>query len=348
MKLERRGNTITAYRSPNGTTWTLVGNDTFAMPSSVYSGLAVSSHVAGRLATATFDNVQVSAAGGSPPGNAAPTVSLTSPQAGATFTAPAAITLSATAADTDGRVAKVEFFAGSTLVGTSTASPYTLNWTSVPAGSYTLTARATDDDGAMTTSAPVAVTVGPAAPSLPAPWVSQDIGAVGLAGSASESNGVFTVTGEGVDIWNTADAFRYVWQPLSGDADVVARVDSEEFVHAWVKAGVMIREQLTASSPHAFMLVSPGKGLAFQRRLTTGGISTNTSGGAGTAPAWVKLERRANVISAYRSSDGVNWTFVGSDTFTMGPNVYVGLAVSSHVAGRLATATFSSVQVTSK
>jgi phosphatidylserine/phosphatidylglycerophosphate/cardiolipin synthase-like enzyme len=346
VKLERRGNTITAFRSPDGVAWTLVGSDTFAMPSNVYVGLAVSSHVSGRLATATFDSVQVHALGGSqPPANAPPTVSLTAPQAGAAFTAPAAISLSAAATDSDGTVTKVEFFAGSTLVGTATSSPYSATWSAVPAGSYTLTARATDDDGATTTSAPVAVTVGPAVPPLPAPWASQDIGAVGVAGSASAANGVFTVTGEGVDIWNTADAFRYVWQPLSGDADVIARVDSEDFVHAWVKAGVMIREKLTADSPHGLMLVSPGKGLAFQRRIATGGLSTNTSGGAGTAPAWVKLERRANTITAYRSADGTTWTLVGSDTFTMGPNVFVGLAVSSHVSGRLATATFSNVAV---
>ena len=107
----------------------------------------------------------------------------------------------------------------------------------------------------------------------------------------------------------------------------------------------MIRERLTADSPHAFMLVSAGKGLAFQRRVASGGISTSTSGGAGTAPAWVKLERRGNVISAYRSADGVTWTFVGSDTFSMGANVYVGLAVSSHDATRTATATFGSISV---
>jgi hypothetical protein len=93
------------------------------------------------------------------------------------------------------------------------------------------------------------------------------------------------------------------------------------------------------------MLVSPGKGLAFQRRTATGGISTHTSGGSGTAPAWVKLERRGSTITAYRSADGIAWTLVGSDAMAMGFEVYVGLAVSSHVSGRLATATFDSVTV---
>jgi regulation of enolase protein 1 (concanavalin A-like superfamily) len=110
----------------------------------------------------------------------------------------------------------------------------------------------------------------------------------------------------------------------------------------------MIREHLTAGSPHALMLVSPGKGLAFQRRVASGGVSTSTTGGAGTAPVWVKLERRGSTISAYRSADGVSWTFVGQDTFTMGTDVHVGLVVSSHDNTRLATATFDNVAVTAR
>jgi hypothetical protein len=107
----------------------------------------------------------------------------------------------------------------------------------------------------------------------------------------------------------------------------------------------MIRERLTADSAHAFMLVSAGKGVAFQRRLATGGASTSTTGAFAAAPAWVKLERRANTISAFQSTDGSNWTLVGSDSFTMGAAAYVGLALSSHDATRLATATFDNVRV---
>jgi RHS repeat-associated protein len=92
--------------------------------------------------------------------NEAPAVALTSPANGATFTAPASITLTATAADTDGTIAKVEFFHGGTnLIATVTSAPYTFNWTNVGAGSYTLTAKATDNLGGETTSAPVNITV---------------------------------------------------------------------------------------------------------------------------------------------------------------------------------------------
>jgi predicted amidohydrolase len=280
-----------------------------------------------------------------PPPNVPPTVSLTGPASGASFTAPATITMTASASDSDGAVTQVTFYAGGTLLSTKTTSPFTFAWNNVPAGIYTLTARAIDNAGAATTSSPVTITVTatPPPPSLPTPWTSQDIGAVGVPGSASATGSTFTVKGAGADIWGTADAFRFVWRPLSGDGDIVARVASVEAVAPWVKAGVMIRDGLAANSAHAFMLVSAGKGLAFQRRLTPSGISTGTSGSAGTAPAWVKLERRGNVISAYQSADGVAWTLVGSDTFTMGATVSVGLAVSSHDTTRAAAATFDNV-----
>jgi hypothetical protein len=88
-----------------------------------------------------------------------PTVNLSAPTPGATFTAPADITLSASASDPDGTVAKVEFFQGTVKLGEVLTAPYTLSWTNVPAGSYTLTAVATDNIGVSMTSSPVVITV---------------------------------------------------------------------------------------------------------------------------------------------------------------------------------------------
>jgi RHS repeat-associated protein len=91
--------------------------------------------------------------------NVPPTVNLTSPTNGASYTGPAAITLSATAADSDGTVAKVEFYNGTTLLGTSTTAPYTLALTNVTAGSYTYTAKAYDNLGASTVSTASSISV---------------------------------------------------------------------------------------------------------------------------------------------------------------------------------------------
>jgi hypothetical protein len=88
-----------------------------------------------------------------------PVVALTAPAAGATFTAPATIGLSAAASEVGGSIARVEFFANGSLVGTAANAPYNFTWGGVAAGNYTLTAKATDAHSATATSAAVAITV---------------------------------------------------------------------------------------------------------------------------------------------------------------------------------------------
>lgn len=91
--------------------------------------------------------------------NQPPTVSLTSPTAGASFTAGSSITVSANASDTDGSVSKVEFFRGGTSLGIDTSAPYSVVWSNASAGSHTFKAVATDNNNAVTSSATVSVTV---------------------------------------------------------------------------------------------------------------------------------------------------------------------------------------------
>ncbi|HLG15183.1 MAG TPA: Ig-like domain-containing protein, partial [Blastocatellia bacterium] len=150
----------------------LLGQDTTASYSFAWSGVAAGSYAltakatdnSGATTTSTAVNVTVNSAG-----NALPTVSITSPAAGATFDAPATITINATAADSDGSITKVEFFKDGLLLGEDTAAPYSLTWSNVPAGTYSLTARATDNLGATTTSTAVSVTVNDLAPPPPPP-----------------------------------------------------------------------------------------------------------------------------------------------------------------------------------
>src|SRR6266702_1386360 len=91
--------------------------------------------------------------------NAQPAATLTAPAQNGQFTAPATITLAASATDADGTIAKVDFFDGATLVGTATAAPYSVTLTNVAAGAHAFTARATDNVDAVTTSSAVNVTV---------------------------------------------------------------------------------------------------------------------------------------------------------------------------------------------
>jgi len=89
--------------------------------------------------------------------NIAPAVSLTSPANNASFTTGASVTIDANASDSDGTIAKVEFFQGTTKLGEDFTSPYSLAWTPSTAGSYVISVKATDNTGAITVSAGVTV-----------------------------------------------------------------------------------------------------------------------------------------------------------------------------------------------
>jgi Bacterial Ig domain/Calcineurin-like phosphoesterase/Purple acid Phosphatase, N-terminal domain len=99
--------------------------------------------------------------------NQPPTVSITSPSSGATFIAPATITITANAADVDGAITRVDFYRGSTLLGTDAVAPYEFTWSDVDTGNYSLRAKATADNGVYTYSGSVTMTVSDVLPNAP-------------------------------------------------------------------------------------------------------------------------------------------------------------------------------------
>jgi len=183
------------------------------------------------------------------------------------------------------------------------------------------------------------------AQSLPAGWSSADIGNPQVAESASYVNSKFTVAGAGADVWNTTDQFRFVDRQLTGDGAIVARVETLQQAHVWSKAGVMIRETLGAGSKNGFALVSAAKGLAFQRRASTSGLTVSTINPTGAVPQWVKLERKGSVFTASVSTNGTSWQVLGTNTISMAATTYVGLAVTSRNSTKKVSATFANVSV---
>ena len=341
VRLVRSGNVFSAYASANGTSWTLVGSETITMASSVFVGMPVTSHNNSVRGFASLDGVSVTA----PAVNVPPTVTLTSPTNGATYAAPATVALAATASDSDGTVARVDFYAGAAPIGSDTTAPFAVTWNNVQPGNYTLTAVATDNGGLPTTSTPISISVSGGGGTLPLPWAQADVGSVAYAGTGSFAAGTFTLTGSGVDIWDPVDSFYFVYQPLTGNGEIIARVASLQNTNPWAKAGVMIRETLSAGSRHAMVVVTPGNGVAWQRRTATGGFSTHTAGPAVTAPYWVRLVRSGNTFTGYASANGTTWSPIGSDTIAMAASVYVGLPVTSHDNTLVATATVDGVSV---
>lgn len=177
---------------------------------------------------------------------------------------------------------------------------------------------------------------------VPSSFSTADIGSVATAGSYTLSSGLYSVKGSGADIWGKKDEFFFVYKQLAGNMTLIAKVGSLQNTNAYAKAGLMIRESLSANSKNAFLGVTPTKGIKFQYR-TTAGANTASVGASGAAPYWLKLARAGNQFSAYKSTNGTTWSKIKDQTFSMNTTVYVGLAVTSHNDGVLSTATFSNV-----
>jgi hypothetical protein len=134
--------------SPYSFTWSGVATGSYTLTAKAYDNLNA-------VATSSAINIAVNAGGT----NQAPSVSITSPASGASFSAPATVSITASANDTDGTINKVEFYNGSTLLGSDATSPYSFTWSGVTTGSYTLTTKAYDNLNAVTTSSVVNITV---------------------------------------------------------------------------------------------------------------------------------------------------------------------------------------------
>ncbi|QEC67241.1 T9SS type A sorting domain-containing protein [Panacibacter ginsenosidivorans] len=179
---------------------------------------------------------------------------------------------------------------------------------------------------------------------LPTRWSTQDIGDVGTTGSAcyNSTTGTFELKGSGADIWDTQDAFRFAYKTLVGNGDIKARVVDIDNINPWNKAGIMVRESLDPSSRHVFIALTSGNGVAFQRRVTTGGYSDNdNTANTNVAPQWLKINITGTTYTAFKSTDGLTWTQVGPAVdagFGGGQPVYAGLAITSHDYATLSTA----------
>jgi hypothetical protein len=285
------------------------------------------------------------AGGGS---NVAPSVTLTSPVNGTTMTAPASVTVSANASDTDGTVARVDLYQGSTKIASITTPPYSTAVSGLGVGTYTFSAVATDNAGASTTSASATITVNTSTGgALPSPWQDVDVKFPGFAtppGSASYSNGVFTINGTGYGIGENNDFGHYVYQS-AGDTDLVARVTTVQNTGTAAGAGVMWRETTNASAAEVSLIVRPNGNVDMLARATGGSSYTQlVTTVPATFPVWLKLARTDPWFNAYVSADGANWTFAGSIRVAMS-GALAGIIGVAGDGTRTNTSTFDHVAV---
>ncbi len=149
--------------------------------------------------------------------NIPPTVGITSPTNNEVFnTIPATINISAEADDRDGSVSKVEFFNGTAKLGEDLSYPYTFSWTNVAAGNYAITAKATDNNGATTTSATVNIIVAPPANYAPVVTITSPAD-----NSKYVIGGSLTITANVTDPDNDAISKVEFWSPQLGSGSTI-------------------------------------------------------------------------------------------------------------------------------
>jgi len=190
----------------------------------------------------------------------------------------------------------------------------------------------------------------------------QNIGTPGnpsTAGNATFSNGTYTLTASGSDIWDTADHMQYVYEPLVGNGEIIARLNTSNAPDYWTKAGLMIRSDLSAGAQNDFMMYTPNTAHqepVMQWRDVVDGGSGDTgnhppNGGNANilAPVWLRLVRSGNTFTGYWATDSNGtpntWQQIAVHNTTMTGTVFVGLALTAHNNGATAMVTFDHVQV---
>ena len=181
-------------------------------------------------------------------------------------------------------------------------------------------------------------------------FTGDDIGTPGAAGSFS-SNTVYTVNGSGEGTDGTADVFYFAHQTLAGDAQIIARLQSVQGGDPRLaEAGLMIRESLDPGSKQVSFSVNASTNVIFRRRLGTNELSIqNSFRGTNYLQApnyiWLRLMRMGDTIVAHYSTNSLNWQYMWFTTVDMSDPVQVGLAITAHHHGQVATAAFDNVSI---
>jgi hypothetical protein len=257
----------------------------------------------GKDVGADFDAIDAAVrGGGGGSGNTAPTVSLTSPAGGATFTAPAGITVAADAADSDGTISVVEFYAGTTSIGSDTTAPYSITWNNVAAGGYSLTAKATDNAGATTTSSAVNLTVNAA------PTVSITSPAGGTTFTAPAS---ITIAAAAADRDGTISVVEFYAGTTSIGSDATA-----PYSIAWNNVAAGSYSLTAKATDNAGAMTTSGAVNLTVNAAPTVSITSPAGGATFTAPASITIAAAAadrdGTISVVEFYAGA--TSIGSDT----------------------------------
>ena len=174
-----------------------------------------------------------------------------------------------------------------------------------------------------------------------------DVGETPKKGSAeyNPSTGEYRITGGGANMWESTDAFHFLWKRLSGDVTLTADV---HFIGAGAvdhrKAALIVRQSFEPDAVYADV-ARHGDGLtSLQYRLAAHAVTAEVRSPV-NGPVRIRLERHGDQFTMYAGNPGEDLQSSGPVTVTLHDPVYAGLAVCSHDANVLETAVFSNVEI---
>lgn len=184
---------------------------------------------------------------------------------------------------------------------------------------------------------------------LPGGWSTADIDSAPA--NVGNYNGNFAVRSTGRSLYGSTDSCTYTHQSLNGDGQIVARVGRTEHTGEDAFAGVMMRENTGANSRHISITIDGTGQLQTRVRANPGdfvggGLVQNI--GAyyeHPYPQWLKIERRGNTFTGYKSPDGIVWTQIISQTISMSSGALAGLVTTSGNASIVNEAFYDQAQV---
>jgi hypothetical protein len=296
---------------------------------------ATATNSAGESATSQV-TLQVTTTPPTPPpgGGTGIAVQLTSPANNAVALNQSTVTLSADVADPAGIVKKVEFYRSGTMIGTAWKKPFTLPWTHVSTGTYSVTARAYDASGVVGTSgaatlkvtaAPTVRLTSPAAGSYGMP-ATLTLAATATDGDGSVARVEFyrggTLIGQ-----DTSSPYTYTWSGAAEGTHVLTAKAFDNLGMAATSAAVSV----TVGQPPSVQLISPNPAGSY---LNQGMIVLEANA---TAPGGritkVEFHRNGTLInSVINAPYRLNWTYVSTGTYTITAKAYSDKGLSSQSA----------------
>jgi regulation of enolase protein 1 (concanavalin A-like superfamily) len=224
----------------------------------------------------------------------------------------------------------------------ASALAYTATWDIAEEQRYRLTAVATNDAGWQTTSRIVVVQVGE---------LYGDFEAFTNTTAEFERLGAneWAITANGANMWQSVDEYGSLYLPAVDSTlwEATVKIESQQNTHNSAKAGLIVRNDVTQpGQSRGYAAMTMRAGLPFEWLRDTGspsgGLDASTSAGANTHPAWVRIRRDGDEYTGYWSTDGENFTPVGTDVLPGAAEVQdIGLVVTAHNANATSRAVFS-------